>query len=192
MIIRATFLLLLSYIFFINVHTSISKKALNYSSLIVSMLVCWSSGLLMLDFNCSNFFFQFFETINFNYFNTLTISLQFGLDGISLLFYSLTTLLIFLCILFIWDEKKHLKSFITNIFLLEALLLAVFSTMDLFMFYAFFEAILIPMFFLIGNWGSRERKIRANALLFMYTLITSLILLSCISYFCWETILEVV
>ena len=64
-----------------------------------------------------------------------------------------------------------------NLLLLELLLLLVFSVLDLFLFYIFFEAILIPMFFLIGFLGSRARKIRAAYLLFFYTLFGSLLML---------------
>jgi len=83
--------------------------------------------------------------------------------------------------LFVWNEKL-LKYYLINLFFLELLLLLVFSTLDLILFYVFFEAILIPMFFLIGVWGSRERKIRAAYLLFFYTLITSLIMLLSLMY----------
>ena len=88
----------------------------------------------------------------------------------------LTSLLIFLCILFIWNERL-LKEYVLNLLLIELLLLLVFSVLDVFLFYIFFEAILIPMFILVGIWGSRERKIRAVYLLFFYTLFGSLLML---------------
>jgi NADH:ubiquinone oxidoreductase subunit 4 (subunit M) len=106
----------------------------------------------------------------------MNLSFSFGLDGISIFFFVLTSLLIFLCILFIWNERL-LKEYAMNLLLIELLLLLVFSVLDIFLFYIFFEAILIPMFVLIGIWGSRERKIRAVYLLFFYTLFGSLLML---------------
>jgi proton-translocating NADH-quinone oxidoreductase chain M len=106
----------------------------------------------------------------------MNLSFSFGLDGISIFFFVLTSLLIFLCILFIWNERL-LKEYSINLLLIELLLLLVFSVLDVFLFYIFFEAILIPMFVLIGIWGSRERKIRAVYLLFFYTLFGSLLML---------------
>jgi proton-translocating NADH-quinone oxidoreductase chain M len=106
----------------------------------------------------------------------MNLSFSFGLDGISIFFFVLTSLLIFLCILFIWNERL-LKEYAINLLLIELLLLLVFSVLDVFLFYIFFEAILIPMFVLIGIWGSRERKIRAVYLLFFYTLFGSLLML---------------
>jgi proton-translocating NADH-quinone oxidoreductase chain M len=106
----------------------------------------------------------------------MNLSFSFGLDGISIVFFVLTSLLIFLCILFIWNERL-LKEYALNLLLIELLLLLVFSVLDIFLFYIFFEAILIPMFVLIGIWGSRERKIRAVYLLFFYTLFGSLLML---------------
>ena len=106
----------------------------------------------------------------------MNLSFSFGLDGISIFFFVLTSLLIFLCILFIWNERL-LKEYALNLLLIELLLLLVFSVLDIFLFYIFFEAILIPMFVLIGIWGSRERKIRAVYLLFFYTLFGSLLML---------------
>jgi proton-translocating NADH-quinone oxidoreductase chain M len=106
----------------------------------------------------------------------MNLTFSFGLDGISIFFFVLTSLLIFLCILFIWNERL-LKEYVLNLLLIELLLLLVFSVLDVFLFYIFFEAILIPMFILVGIWGSRERKIRAVYLLFFYTLFGSLLML---------------
>ncbi len=93
----------------------------------------------------------------------------------------MTSFLIFLCIIFVQDEE-YLKEYIVLLFILQLMLLILFTTLDLFMFYIFFEAILIPMFLIIGIWGSRERKIRAGYLLFFYTLFTSLPFLLAILY----------
>jgi NADH:ubiquinone oxidoreductase subunit 4 (subunit M) len=111
----------------------------------------------------------------------LSLYFCFGFDGISILFFWLSSLLIFLCVLFVWNEF-YLKEYLINLLITELLLLLVFSVLDLFLFYIFFEAILIPMYLIIGLWGSRERKIRAVYLLFFYTLFGSLLMLVGILY----------
>jgi len=78
--------------------------------------------------------------------------------------------------LFIWDEIL-LKEYVLILLVLNLLLSLVFSVLDTLLFYIFFEAILIPMYLMIGLWGSRERKIRAVYLFFFYTLIGSLFML---------------
>jgi NADH-quinone oxidoreductase subunit M len=100
----------------------------------------------------------------------------FGFDGLSILFFWLSSLLIFLCILFVWNEFLF-KEYAIVLTVLNLLLLLVFSVLDVLFFYIFFEAILIPMYLMIGLWGSRERKVRAVYLFFFYTLIGSLCML---------------
>jgi NADH:ubiquinone oxidoreductase subunit 4 (subunit M) len=68
------------------------------------------------------------------------------------------------------------KDYIIAFFLLESILFAVFSSIDVILFYIFFEAVLIPMFLIIGFYGSRDRKIRSAYMLFLYTLISSLVM----------------
>jgi proton-translocating NADH-quinone oxidoreductase chain M len=109
------------------------------------------------------------------------LNYSFGFDGLSLFFFLLSSLLIFSCILFIWDDEKF-KEYSLNLFLIELFLLIIFSVLDLFLFYIFFEAILIPMYLIIGVWGSRERKIRAAYLFFFYTLCGSILMLIGILY----------
>ena len=143
--------------------------------LIISALIFLMSLVICIDFKFNSFYFDSinFLCLDFNIFN---LCLTFGLDGISLFFFVLTSFLIFICILFTWDSS-FLKEHILNLLILELLLLLVFSTLDLLLFYIFFEAILIPMFLIIGVLGSRARKIRAAYLLFFYTLFGSLLML---------------
>lgn len=77
---------------------------------------------------------------------------------------------------------KQIKEYAIAFFLLEFLLFFIFSCLDILLFYLFFEAVLIPMFLLIGLYGSRERRIRSAYMLFLYTLISSLILFLAILY----------
>jgi len=147
-----------------------------FSSAIVLFLSC---GLLV-QFDCNTYYFQ--NVIVFALGDqSLNMTFSFGLDGISIFFFVLTSLLIFLCVLFVWDEHL-LKEYAISLLLIELLLLLVFSVLDVFLFYIFFEGILIPMFLMIGLWGSRERKIRAVYLLFFYTLVGSLLMLVGILY----------
>ena len=101
-----------------------------------------------------------------------------GIDAISLLFIILTTLLFPLCFLLNWESVKYrFKDFAILLFLLEFFLINVFSCLDLFFFYIFFESVLIPMFFIIGIWGSRQRKIHAVYQFFLYTFFGSVFML---------------
>jgi len=101
-------------------------------------------------------------------------SAGFGVDGISILFVILTTMLLPICILSAWSVIKVMRREFFSLFLLmESMILVVFMAMDLLLFYVSFEAVLIPMFLLVGVWGSRERKIRAANRFFLYTLFGS-------------------
>lgn len=102
----------------------------------------------------------------------------FGLDNISLLFLLLTFLLTPVCILISWNSIKYkYTSFIICLIFITFILFNIFCVLDLVFFYIFFESILIPMFILIGVWGSRQRKIHAVYQLFFYTLFGSLLML---------------
>jgi proton-translocating NADH-quinone oxidoreductase chain M len=106
------------------------------------------------------------------------VPLVLGVDGISLPFLLLTTLLTPLCLLAGWTSITHgVKEYCVAFLLLESLLLVVFSVLDLFLFYIFFESVLLPMFLIIGVWGARARKIRAAYQFFLYTLAGSLLML---------------
>ena len=148
---------------------------LRYVSLIGSGLVLLLSCCLLAQFNGNNFFFQNFVTYTFG-FESINFYCNLGLDGLSILFFVLSSFLIFFCIFFCINEKLF-KFYSLNLLFIELLLLLVFSSLDIFLFYVFFEAILIPMYLMIGVLGTRERKIRAAYLLMFYTLFGSLFLL---------------
>ena len=111
----------------------------------------------------------------------LNLSYSIGVDGISLLFIFLSCLLIFISFIFVWPIYK-VENYDGILIALLLCLIASFLTLDLLFFYIFFEAILIPMFLLVGLFGSRERKIRAAYLLMFYTLFGSLFFLLGILY----------
>ena len=117
-----------------------------------------------------------FLEFNFDfYINKYLIS--FGIDGISLFFILLSTFTIPLCVLSSYKQNFiYIKDYCLYLLLVEIFLILAFSAMDLILFFIFFESILIPMFLIIGIWGSRERRVRATFLFFLYTLFGSIFL----------------
>jgi len=141
-----------------------------------SMLTFFLSTFLWFLFDRSTAKFQFVE--EFLWIPSSNINFFIGVDGISLFFVILTTLLVPLCILAsLYSVKVYLKEYMIAFLVMETLLLIVFSILDLVLFYIFFESVLIPMFLIVGIWGSRERKVRAAYMLFLYTLIGSVLML---------------
>jgi NADH-quinone oxidoreductase subunit M len=110
--------------------------------------------------------------------NAVHANYHVGVDGISLWLVLLTTLLVPISIVSSWHavEKRHL-SFYAFLLLLESAMIGVFVSLDLLLFYLFFEASLVPMFFLIGIWGG-ERRIYAATKFFIYTAVGSLLMLA--------------
>ncbi len=105
------------------------------------------------------------------------IAYRVGIDGISMLFVLLTTLLTPICILASWDAiKVRVKEYMIAFLILETFMIGMFAALDLFLFYIFFEAVLIPMFIIIGVWGGPNR-IYASFKMFLYTLLGSVLML---------------
>jgi proton-translocating NADH-quinone oxidoreductase chain M len=180
MLLTFIYLFLIFSIIILFFVSNSNKNVLRFIGLFSSGIVLILSCILLVQFNCDIYYFQHIVTYKVEN-NILNLVFSFGLDGISIFFFILSSLLTFLCILFIW-EYELLKEYIITLLIIELFLLLVFSALDLMIFYIFFEAILIPMYLLIGVWGSRERKIRAVYLFFFYTLIGSLLLLLGILY----------
>jgi len=106
-----------------------------------------------------------------------------GVDSLSLYFIVLSTFLIPVCLLASWESIKYrLKEFLILLFFVELCLINVFSVLDLLLFYLFFEAVVIPMFIIIGLWGSRLRRIGAAFRFFLYTLAGSVVMLIALLY----------
>ena len=126
---------------------------------------------IMFDFSTNQYqFVQEQYSIN-------SFDLYLGLDGLSIYFVLLTTMIIPIALLSNWSSiVEDVKSFLIIILLLETLLIAVFLVLDILLFYVFFESILPPLFILIGLYGS-SNKVRASFYLFLYTLFGSLFLL---------------
>jgi NADH-quinone oxidoreductase subunit M len=145
-------------------------------SITVSFLIFSCLSLVWSSFDQQAAGFQLLTTIDWIKF--YNINLVIGVDGVSMLFIMLTSLLIPLCMVSsFYSVQKQVKLYFFLFLLLEFLLLLIFSTLDLFFFYIFFEGVLIPMYLIIGIWGSRERKIRASYMFFLYTLIGSVLML---------------
>jgi len=156
--------------------------ALGFSlvSLILSVLVTLAyaiePGATSTGYHDGNGFFnyQFYES--YPWIESLGVNYIVGLDGISLPLFLLTTLLSTLSILFSWDTKLRPKEYFGLILILEVGVLGVFTALDYFVFYVFWEIVLIPMYFMIGVWGG-PRKDYAAIKFFIFTHIASLALL---------------
>jgi proton-translocating NADH-quinone oxidoreductase chain M len=158
----------------------LKKTALNFSCITFIF-----SLLLWIFFDKSRGSFQFVTKIL--WINTLNLNIKLGIDGISLFFILLTTLLIPLCLLVSWNSiKRNLKEYLIAFLILEFFLIGVFCVLDVLFFYIFFESVLIPMFLIIGVWGSRARKIRAAYFFFLYTLLGSVLMLLGILYIYYQ------
>jgi NADH-quinone oxidoreductase subunit M len=158
---------------------SYEKFFLKNFTLGIATLVFLTSLGLVLDFDKYTEDFQFVTDFTW----LPGIDLHFGIDGISVFFILLTSFLFCLCILANWQNVQHrLKEYFLCLLLMEILLFGVFSSLDILMFYICFETILIPMYLLIGLWGSGRRRIHAANLFFFYTLAGSLSMLCAIAY----------
>jgi NADH-quinone oxidoreductase subunit M len=113
---------------------------------------------------------------------SLNIGYHVGLDGVALLLVMLTTALTPLVILSAWDAiQERVKEFMIALLVLETAMIGTFAALDLVLFYVFWEAILIPMYLLIGIWGS-ENRLYATVKFFLYTFVASVLMLVAIIY----------
>ena len=120
-----------------------------------------------------------FET-NLEWISAFKLGVRYhvGVDGLSLWLVILTTLLVPLALISSWNSiHKRLREFLISMLALEAGMIGVFVAMDLFLFYLFWEVMLIPMYFLIGVWGG-ERRIYAAVKFVIYTVVGSLLMLA--------------
>ena len=142
-------------------------------ALATSIFNLFISLVVFVLFNFSTNQFQFVQ----EYHKINSFDFYLGVDGISIYFVLLTTIIMPISLLSNWNSiSENVKSYLIIILLLETLLLAVFLVLDILLFYIFFESILPPLFLLIGIFGSSNR-VRASFYLFLYTLLGSLFLL---------------
>jgi len=141
----------------------------------VSGAVFLMSLMLWFTFDRTTADFQWVEKVA--WMEDFGISYHMGVDGISVLFVMLTTLLTPICILASWTSiKDRVKEYMISFLILETFMIGMFCALDLFLFYIFFEAVLIPMFIIIGVWGG-VRRVYAAFKLFLYTLLGSVLML---------------
>ncbi len=150
------------------------KKTSGAVALLTSMVTFLASIYLWMNFSYTSDGFQFIEEKKwiFDF-----VNYKVGIDGMSLAFILLTTFITPICILAtINSVKVRVKEFLIALLLMETLMLGVFCSLDLFIFYLFFEAGLIPMFLIIGIWGG-ERRVYSAFKFFLYTLFGSIFML---------------
>jgi len=147
-------------------------------ALVLSLLTFLASLHLPVHFQRAQTAFQY--EIDRPWVSTPNIHYHMGVDGISLWLVLLTTFLTPLCVLISWKSvHERVKEFFILLLILETALIGVFTSLDLFLFYFFWEATLIPMALLIGVFG-HERKVYAAVKFFMYTMIASVFMLAAI------------
>ncbi len=142
----------------------------------------WTSGFTFLwslylwfAFDRTTADFQFVERQE--WMPAYNITYYVGVDGISVLFVLLSTLLTPVCILSAWEAvTTRVKEYMIAFLLMEAMMIGMFSALDIVVFYLFFEAVLIPMFLIIGVWGG-PRRVYAAFKFFLYTLLGSVLML---------------
>ncbi len=149
-------------------------KASKIVALVFSAVPLALSVLLLTEFALTIGTFQYVESVT--WISSLGISYSVGVDGISIAMVFLTTLLSFLAILFSWDVEERTHQYMGLMLILEVGVMGVFTSMDYFLFYVFWEVVLIPMYFLIAVWGG-PRRAYASIKFFIYTHIASLVML---------------
>ena len=176
------FLPLLGALFiFISNKKNESSSAI-YISIFTSMANLLLTFFLWYSFDNNFVGFQFIEEKNWI---SGLIKFKLGIDGISILFIVLTAFITPICIIScIISVKKRLNEFLIAILILETFMIGVFCSLDLIIFYLFFEAGLIPMFLIIGIWGG-PRKIYSAYKFFLFTLLGSVLMLAAIIFIYW-------
>jgi len=155
-----------------------------YVALFTSLVNFFLSIYLWILFDQSTSEFQFIETREWI---KGFINYKVGIDGISILFIILTTFITPLCIISINNSiNKRLREFLIAVLIMESFMIGVFCSLDLVIFYLFFEAGLIPMFLIIGIWGG-ERRVYSAFKFFLYTLLGSVLMLVAIISIYWIT-----
>lgn len=156
----------------------LSKKdeEIKETGLITTIILFFLGMYLWVEYDCSTVYFQYF--FQFSWITSVPMTFSQGVDGTSIFFVILTTYLIPFCLLISWSaQPNRIKEYTIAFLILESLLILVFTVLDLLLFYVFFESVLIPMFLIIGIWGSRERKIHAAYQFFLYTFLGSVFML---------------
>ena len=171
------------FIFFVRASNS-QYQSSKYVALFITLANFFLSLYLWIVFDKSIVDFQFVEEREWI---SGFVNYKVGVDGISILFILLTTFITPICVITVNATiKNRLKDFLIAILILETFMIGVFCSLDLVVFYLFFEAGLIPMFLIIGIWGG-ERRVYSAFKFFLYTLLGSVLMLVAIISIYWIT-----
>jgi NADH-quinone oxidoreductase subunit M len=154
----------------------VARNAKNIA-LSTSVIVFLLSLVLWVDFDPSTAAFQFVEQARWVKIGGFEINYHMGIDGISLFFVLLSTLLTVICVIASWQSiHAQIREYMIAFLVLETLMVGMFCALDFILFYVFFEGVLIPMFIIIGVWGHGNR-VYAAFKFFLYTLLGSVLML---------------
>ncbi len=171
------------FIFFVRSSNS-QYQSSKYVAIFITLANFFLSLYLWIVFDKSIVDFQFVEEREWI---SGFVNYKVGVDGISILFILLTTFITPICVITVNATiKNRLKDFLIAILILETFMIGVFCSLDLVVFYLFFEAGLIPMFLIIGIWGG-ERRVYSAFKFFLYTLLGSVLMLVAIISIYWIT-----
>ncbi|MEE9480604.1 MAG: NADH-quinone oxidoreductase subunit M [Kiloniellales bacterium] len=163
------------FILIIRGDAEVVARNARYVALWTSLTTFVLSLFIWFGFERGTADFQFLEEVA--WIPEFDIVYRMGVDGISMPFVMLSTLLIPLCVIASWDAiRVRVKEYMVAFLVLETLMVGMFCALDLFVFYVFFEGVLIPMFLIIGVWGG-ERRVYSAFKFFLYTLAGSVLML---------------
>ncbi len=169
-----------AFILFSTGEKEIVDRNVRFAALYTSLFTFALSLLMFINFDRTSANFQFVE--RFEWLEKFGITYGMGVDGLSVFFVLLSTLLVPICILCSWNTiKDRVREYMIAFLVLETFMVGMFCAMDLLLFYIFFEGVLIPMFIIIGVWGGKDR-IYASFKFFLYTLLGSVLMLLAILY----------
>ena len=155
-----------------------------WAALFTSLATLATSLIVLANFKGSTADFQLVEKVA--WIPGFNINYEMGVDGISIWFVLLSTLLTPLCILASWEAvQKRVREYMIAFLVLETMMVGMFCALDIVVFYIFFEGVLIPMFLIIGVWGG-ARRIYAAFKFFLYTLLGSVLMLVAILVMYWQ------
>jgi len=165
-----------------------ARSAMKWTALLITFMQVIIAGLIYTNFNYSltginNWDgMQFKESVKWidiqgvSFIGRLRIEYLLGVDGISVPMVILTALISFIAVIASWKIDKALKGYMAMLLLLDTGMMGVFVSLDFFLFYVFWEVMLLPMYFLIGVWGGPRREYAAIKF-FLYTLAGSVLML---------------
>lgn len=161
---------------FVLITPSKNQNGIRYVALLSTFITVLLTVVLYLNFDSSIGTIQPKFTIKVPWISAFNINYYLGIDGISLPMIILNSVLFFLCVLSSWTVEKSVKGYFALMLMLQSSVFGVFMSLDFFLFYVYWEVMLLPMFFLIGIWGGENREYAAIKF-FLYTFFGSIIML---------------